>query len=93
MPKREPKQLTYQWRTFNPVYGPWYRLTLTGGDTISGGEAVCMPDMDKSRWFWYVRIGPKGNPTKRVSGHERNVEDAKVAARAQFDALYRGGGA
>ena len=88
MPQREPKRVSYQWRAFNPAYGPWYRLTLTGGDTISGAEVVLMPDMDKSRWFWHCRIGSKKAPREQLSGHEPTLEDAKRVARATFDERY-----
>jgi hypothetical protein len=59
------------------------------GDTISGGEALLMPDMDGSRWFWYVRIGKKDDPRIKRSGHEPTLEEAKVTARAQFDLHYQ----
>ena len=87
MPQREPRHV-YSWRSFNPVYGPWYRLIQAGGKTISGGEAVVMPDMDKGRWFWTVRIGTAKAPRETLSGHEPTLDEAKRVAKATFADRY-----
>lgn len=87
MPQREVSH-AYAWRSFNPVYGPWYRLIQAGGKNLSGGEAVLMPDMDKGRWFWHVRIGTAKAPRETFSGHEPSLDEAKKTAMAVFREHY-----
>lgn len=90
--KRETATPTYVWKAFNPSYGPWYRLRTIDDKSIVGGEAVCMPDMDGGRWYWFVRTGPQNKPLHRVGGHEPDLDSAKRKARAKFDRLYQTGG-
>ncbi len=85
---REPQRTLHVFRPFNQTYGPWYRLEELDGKKISGGEVLVMPDMDRGRWFWYVRIGGKKDPTTKRSGHEPSLEEAKATARKLFDELY-----
>lgn len=87
MSNREPNR-RYHWRSFNPIYGPWYRLVKADTKPIVGAEVVVQPDMDRERWFWYVRIGTKKAPRMVKTGRAPTLEDAKFAAREIFDSEY-----
>lgn len=88
MPQREPKRRNYAWHPFNHSYGPWYQLRQVPDKNISGAEVTVIPDMDRGRWFWKVRIGKKDNPRETHSGHEPTKEEAQKEARRVFDDLF-----
>mgnify|MGYP006173171977 CR=1 FL=1 len=71
------------WQSFNPTFGPWYRLkgirnSLTVDLEWKGRsvEVVVQPDMDRARWFWSVRWAAYRPRMKRdAAGNE--VRDPK----------------
>jgi hypothetical protein len=96
MPKREPKEGDFQlWKPYNEANGPWYKAYFkVGGRSIT---AVIQPDMDRTSWFWSIRIAayhprpstiaknPKVTelPQRKFGGRATSLNDAKMKAEAK----------